>query len=179
MTGGAGAVLHNVWLVKAVMRVTGLTFLVDRLERDAVAKTVFDNFAKFLWRERPAAGERFVMTLGAISRELGVTSRNLSGVEKSFAAACLINQDRGQSANDGDNGDETPGAPPWMDFFVIAEIAFVAFGDLLLRSARCGHGRSVIKERHERVPRRDHDEQERKRNVHEEPAVQPVLHFGL
>src|ERR1700730_2833340 len=39
--------------------------------------------------------------------------------------------------------------------------------------------RSIVKERHERVPRREHQEQERKRNVHEEPAVQPVLHLGL
>jgi len=39
--------------------------------------------------------------------------------------------------------------------------------------------RSIIKERHERVPRREHQEQKRKRDVHKEPAVQPMLHFSL
>src|SRR5450755_2488640 len=66
-----------------------------------------------------------------------------------------------------------------MNFFIIAEVAFVALGDLLLRSARCCHGGSIIKERHERVPRREHQEQERKRHMHEEPAVQPMLNLGL
>ena|ERR1700675_2570927 len=38
---------------------------------------------------------------------------------------------------------------------------------------------SIIKERHERVPCREHDEQKRKRDVDKEPTMQPMLHLSL
>src|SRR5439155_22380706 len=39
--------------------------------------------------------------------------------------------------------------------------------------------RLVIKQRHERVPRRKHEKQKGKRHVHEQPGVQPMMQLCL
>lgn len=180
VTGGAGTILHDVRFVEGVMRVAGLTFLVDGREGDAVSETFLDNLAKLFRRERATCHQRFVMTRRAIIAERRVFGRNGSGAKESFGAALAVQPNSDQAPDDRDEGGPAAGASPGVDLFIITEVTFVAFGDLLLRSARCGHGaRSIIKERHERVPRREHQQEKRNRDMDEEPAVQPMLHFGL
>ena len=47
MASRAGTIFHHVRLVKGVMRVAGLTLLIDRFERDAVLETRFRDLAEF------------------------------------------------------------------------------------------------------------------------------------
>src|SRR5712691_2003774 len=66
-----------------------------------------------------------------------------------------------------------------MQLAIVAEVAFVTLGYLLLRTSGFGHRRLVIKKRHERVPEREHEQEKRNRRVHKEPAVQPMMQFDL
>lgn len=177
MTRRTGAVLHHVGFVECVrppilFKVASLTFSVDRLERDAVMKTFAQHCVESRWRQRATADERLIVALRAIVSEPGMTARNLSGVEKCFATAHLKKHEAGDSADDGEEADPKTRAPPRVLFLVIAEIAFVTFGNLFLRSARRGHARRlVIKQSHEGMPRRKHEQEKRERHVHEQPAV--------
>ena len=120
------------------------------------------------------------MALRAVVGKPGVAARNPSRIKKCFATARLKENDAGDSANNGEEADPKARSPKRMFFLVIAEIAFVAFGNLLLRSARCGHAwRSVIKKRHKRMPPCEYEQQKRKRHVNEQPAVQPMVQFCL
>src|ERR1700693_2425674 len=120
------------------------------------------------------------MTTGAVIAERRVIARNRSGVEKLLVAVDSKKYDTCDSASNGEETDPATGATPGMFLVVITEIAFVALGNLLLGSTRRGHGRrSVIKKGHERVPRRQHQEQKRKRHVHKQPSMQPVVQLGL
>src|ERR1700730_18456199 len=111
------------------------------------------------------------MTLHAIVAERCVITRNLAGVEKLLVAVHLKKNDAREPTDDGDEADPATRATPGMLFVVITEIAFVALGNLFLRSARRGHGRrSIIKQGHERMPRRQHQEQKGKRHVHKKPG---------
>src|SRR5580700_3558363 len=100
MAGRAGAVLHDVWFVEGVMRVTGLTFLVDQIEGDAVLKTLLHDRAELFRCERAAGHQRFVMTGGAVIAELGVFGGKFSGIKKSFTTARLKYPNRDQPAQD-------------------------------------------------------------------------------
>ena len=62
---------------------------------------------------------------------------------------------------------------------VIAEVAFVALGDLLLRASGFGHRRSVVEQRHVSMPEGQHEKQKRNWRVDEKPAVQPMLQLDL
>src|ERR1044071_1434499 len=115
------------------------------------------------------------MALCAIVGKPGVTARNLAGIKKCFASACLKKQDTGDSANNGQEADPRTRSPPWMQSTVVAKITFVAFGNLLLRSAGRSHAKSlVVKQRHKRVPRSEHEQQKGNGHVHKQPAVQPM-----
>ena len=181
MTCRTGAVLHHVGLVECVrppilFKVAGLTFSVDRLERDAVMKTFAQHCVESRWRQRASADEGLVVTLRAIVGKPSMTTRNLSGIKKCFATAHLKEHNTDDSANNGEAADQKTRTPPWVLFLVIAEIGFVALGNLFLRSARRGHGRcSVVKERHEGMPPGKHEKQKRERHVHKQPAVQPMM----
>ena len=116
------------------------------------------------------------MALRAVVGESGVTARNFSGIKKCFVSARLKKQDSSDAANNSEEADPVTRSPPPMLPAVVAEIAFVAFGNLFLRSARRSHGRRlVVEQRHERVPRGEHEQQKRNRHVHKQPAVQPMM----
>jgi len=100
MTRRARAILHDVRLMKVVMRVTGFAFPVDRLEGDPVPETFFDYGAKLFRRERPPGHQRFVVAGRAIVAESRVFRGNFAGAEKVFAAARLINPNRDQPTDD-------------------------------------------------------------------------------
>src|SRR5438552_371512 len=65
-----------------------------------------------------------------------------------------------------------------MQILVVTEIAFVAFGDLLLRASGFGHG-SVTKQSHECVPEREHEQEKRNGRMNEQPGMQPMLQLQL
>ena len=120
------------------------------------------------------------MTTRAVVAERSVIARNFAGVEKLLLAVHLKKNDAGDPADDREEADPVTGATPGMFLIVITEIAFVALGDLFLGSTRRGDGRrSVIKKGHERVPRREHQEQKGKRHVHKQPGMQPMVQFRL
>src|SRR5437773_2481911 len=109
------------------------------------------------------------MALSAVVGKTGVTARNLSRIKKCFATAHLKKQNAGDSANNSEEADPKTRPPPRMLSAVVAEIAFIALGDLLLRSAWRGHGRRlVVEQRHEGMPGREHEQQKRKRHVHKQ-----------
>src|ERR1700682_266130 len=139
MARRARTVLHDVRLVKRVARVTGLALLIDRFEWDSVLETFLHDGAKFLWGERSARHQCFVVTARTIITEAGVFRGNFSRAEKSFTAARLINPNRDHTADDRDGRRQAPRTAPRMHVFVITEISFVALGDLLLRSVRGRH----------------------------------------
>src|ERR1700736_4899693 len=99
MTRRARAILHDVRLMKGVVRVTGFAFLVDRLEGNAVSETFFDNGAKLFRCERSADRQRFVVAARAVVAKACVFGGNFAGAKKIFAAARLINPDRDQSTD--------------------------------------------------------------------------------
>ena len=118
------------------------------------------------------------MALRAVVGKPGVTARNFSGIKKCFASARLKKQDSSDAANNSEKADPVTRSPPPMLPAVVAEIAFVAFGNLFLRSARrshTGYPTLVVEQRHERVPRGEHEQQKRNRHVHKQPAVQPMM----
>src|SRR5690348_8875193 len=120
------------------------------------------------------------MTLCAVVGERCVIARNRTGVEKLLAAVRLKKNDSSNSADDGEEADPVTGAAPEVLLPVITQIAFVALGDLFLRSTRRGHGRrSIVKESYERMPTREHEQQKRKGHMHKQPGVQPVVQSGL
>ena len=84
------------------------------------------------------------MALCAVVGKPGVTARNFSRIKKYFASARLKKHDTGNSADDGEEADPKTRSAPRMQAAVVAEIAFVAFGDLFLRSAGCGHGGRLV-----------------------------------
>ena len=100
VAGRTGAILHHVWLVEGVMRVTGLAFLIDQVEGDAVSETFFHDRAKFLRREWATGHQGLVVTGGTVVTELCMFGGKFSGIKKSFAAARLKNPNRDQSAED-------------------------------------------------------------------------------
>lgn len=105
---------------------------------------------------------------------------NFPGVEKSFPAARLKKDDADDSTDDREKADPRTRTPPRVQPIVITEVAFVALGNLLLRSTRGGHDKgSIIKKSHVGMPRRQHDQQKRNGRVDEEPAMQPMLQFRL
>ncbi len=100
------------------------------------------------------------MTTRAVVAERRVIARNFAGVEKLLVAVHLKKNDAGDPADDREEADPVTRATPGMLLVVITKIAFVALGNLFLCSARRGHGRrSIIKKGHERMPRREHQEQ--------------------
>ena len=120
------------------------------------------------------------MALRAVVSKPGVTARDFSGIEEGLTTTRLKKHDTRNSAHNGEEGDPKSRSPPRMLFAVIAEIGFVALGNLFLRSAWRGHcRRSVVKERHERMPRREHEQQKRNGHVHKQPAMQPMMQFCL
>ena len=84
------------------------------------------------------------MALCAVVGKPGVTARNFSRIKKYFATARLKKHDTGNSADDSEEADPKTRSAPRMQAAVVAEIAFVAFGDLFLRSAGCGHGGRLV-----------------------------------
>ena len=105
---------------------------------------------------------------------------NFPGIEKCLPAVHLKKNDARDPADDREEADPVTRATPGVLLFVITEIAFVALGNLFLCSARRGHGRrSIIKKGHERMPRREHQEQKGERHVHKKPGVQPMVQFRL
>src|SRR5205814_308487 len=124
---------------------------------------VFDDALEF--RERQIASHRCVLVVarGTILLVLRMMTGKFSGAEKFLVRLpaknpFLINEDRREPADDRDEARAKACDSPRMLPFVIAEIAFVALGDLLLGSSRRRHG-SVIKKRHDGVPDREHHEQ--------------------
>lgn len=163
--------------MKRMLSVTRLAFAVDRLERHAVSEPVAQHLFEFRWRQRAAGHEGLVVTLRAIVGNARVRHRNFSRVKKSLAAAHLENDEADDSAYDCDEADQRASAPPRVELVVVPEVALVALGDLFLGSARRGHGASVIKQRDVCMPPGEQDEQERDRDVDEQPAMQPMLQF--
>ena len=84
------------------------------------------------------------MALCAVVGKPGVTARNFSGIKKCFASARLKKQDSSDAANNSEEADPVTRSPPPMVPTVVAEIAFVAFGNLFLRSAGRSHGRRLV-----------------------------------
>ena len=80
----------------------------------------------------------------AVVGKPGMTARNFSGIKKCFASARLKKQDSSDAANNSEEADPVTRSPPAMLPAVVAEIAFVTFGDLFLRSARRSHARRLV-----------------------------------
>ena len=139
MTSRTGFVLHHAGLVKGVLLMAGLTLSVDWIEGHAVTKTVAHDRLEFVGRQRPGRHQAFVMALRAVVRESGMAGRYLADVEKGFASPFLKKPDGEQPGSDGQKANGKTRAPPRMQPIVVAEIAFVALGDLLLGASRLGH----------------------------------------
>lgn len=137
VTGRARPILHHVRLVEAMFLVTDFAFGIDLIGRDPISKTLTQR-----WR-KVSAGDTGFMTLGAIIRELGVAGRDFSGVEESFVPATLEEKDRDQTTEDHDQTDNESHLPPRMQPAIVAEIAFVPLGDLLLRASGFRHRLSI------------------------------------
>jgi len=129
----ARPILNDVRFMKAVLLVAALAFAIDRFDGDAVVKTIADHFGKL------SANGGIIVTFLAIVRELGVGGCDLAGVKKSFLTAARENKNCEQPAEDRDQADNQSCEPPRMKAPVVAEIAFVALGDLLLRARRSRH----------------------------------------
>ena len=120
------------------------------------------------------------MALLAVVSKCGMTARNLSRIEKCFRPTALKKPNARDSGNNREEADPKTRSPKWMLSMVVAEIAFVALGNLFLRSAGRSHGRRlVIKQCHECMPSGEHEQQKRKRHVHEQPGMQPMVQFRL
>lgn len=143
MTRRAGAVLNDVRLVQRVPNVTGLTLLIDRLESNATLEPITQQLFEFCDCKRTARHQRFVVTARTVVAEAGVIGGNCARVEKCFTAAHLKNGDADDPADDGQNADPSARPPPRMQPTVIAEIGFVALGDLLLRASWLCHRRGL------------------------------------
>src|SRR5437764_3217724 len=133
MTDRAGAILDYVGFVKTVLLVAGFAFAIDPFNRDAVAKAVVQHLTKF------SISNGAVVTLCAVVREFGVTSRDFAGVKKTFAPATWEQENREQTAKNRQQADDEPCPTPRMKPAIITEIAFVTLGDLLLRASRFRH----------------------------------------
>ena len=90
------ATLHDVRFMECVLHMTRLAFTIDRLESDAVTKSIAHNHRQF------SSGRSFVVTGGAIVREACVRRGNFPGVEKRFAPVTLKNDDGDEAADDRD-----------------------------------------------------------------------------
>src|ERR1051325_806825 len=121
------------------MFVTSLAFLIDRLERNAPMKPVADDLFESRRRERSAGHQRLIVTLRAVVSEFRVWRGNVAGIEKCLTPVQSKKYDRCDSANDCQHCRQRTGASPWMQILVVAEIAFVTFGDLLLSASGFGH----------------------------------------
>jgi hypothetical protein len=143
MTCRAGAVLNDVRLVQRVLHVTRLTFLIDGRKGDAFAKSIAYHLFEFHECERTARHQGFVVTARTVVAESGMVGGNSTNVEKRFTATHLKNGDANDSADDGQNADQGACPPPRMQPTVIAEIAFVALGDLFLRASWVCHRRGL------------------------------------
>ena len=151
---GAGTIFDHVRFVQVVFLrrperriffVALLAFVIDRTEIEAAVKAVFDDALEFRQREIAPYHRGLVMTLSAILFELRVMAGDFSGAEKLLARPSLknhllINDDGRHAADEGDEAGEEAGHAPGMLPFVIAEIAFVTLGNLLLGSSWRGHG---------------------------------------
>jgi len=84
------------------------------------------------------------MALRAIVSESRVRRGNFPRVEKRFMAALLKNDDGDDTADNRDPACPQPRSPPRMQSAVVAEVAFVALGDLFLRATRRGHGGRLV-----------------------------------
>src|ERR1700694_2475965 len=90
-----------------------------------------------------------VVADGTLRRVLSVVAGNFSRVEKLFADALaknhlLVDENPGETSGESEKAYAEPRHPPRMLPSVIAKIAFVPFGDLLLGPCRRSHdARSV------------------------------------
>ena len=154
MADGARTVFHHVRFVQVVflhgaeggiLLVTLLAFVIDRAEIEPPVEPVFDDAVEFRQGEIARCHRGLVMTLSAVLFKFGVMTRNFSGAEELLARAplknhVLVNEDGRHAAHERDEaGDEARHSPRMLPF-VIAQIAFVALGNLFLRSSRRGHG---------------------------------------
>ena len=119
------------------------------------------------------------MALAAVVRQRSVIGGKRPRVKK-FLGGSFVKKPNGEkSADECHQADDESCPSPCMQFVVIAEIAFVTLGDLLLRASGFGYRRSVIKQRHVSMPEGQHEQKEGNRRVHKEPGVQPVMQFRL
>src|ERR1700674_1803851 len=121
-------------------------------------ESLFPPRLEFGERDFLAEGGALVVADGTLRRVLSVVAGNFSRVEKLFADAFaknhpLVDENPGDTSSEREKADAEPRHPPQMLPPVIAKIAFVPFGDLLLGPCRRSHdARSVIKKCHDRVP---------------------------
>src|SRR5205085_915936 len=168
---GAGAVLDHVRLVRIVFlfllleaRIFLVAFLapqIDRGEIDAAMEPVVHYGLEFCEGDSLAERGALIVADGAVRRVLGVVAGDFSRVEKLLTRALtknhlLIDEDAGDAPGEREKADAEPRHPPRMLPLVIAKIAFVTFGDLLLGPCWRSHdARSVIKKCHGGVPHRE------------------------
>src|ERR1700730_7960510 len=119
------------------------------------------------------------MTIVAVVGQSCVIGGKRARVKKFLRSPFVKKPNRGQTTDEENQTDNEPGAPPGVEFSVIDEITFVALGDLLLRASWVGRWRSVVKQRHKRMPKGQHEKKERDRRVHKKPGVQPVVQLCL
>ena len=150
MARGTRTILHHVRFVEGVhlpaqFKMAGIASFIDELDpvgRDPIAETVAHNLPELLGGQLAAGDERLVMTIVAVVRQRSVIGGKQAWVKKLFRRAFVGKPDRGQAADKENQTNNQSGAAPSVQFSVIAEIAFVALGDLLLRASRAGHGLS-------------------------------------
>src|SRR5207248_9544806 len=134
---------------------------IDRGEIDAAMEPVVHYGLEFGERDFLAKRGALIVTDGALRRVLSVVAGNFSRVEKFFTHALaknhlLVDEDAGDAPGQREKADAETRHSPRMLPFVITEIAFVTFGDLLLGPCRRSHdARSVIKKCHNGVPHRE------------------------
>src|SRR6202035_1117835 len=108
-----------------------------------------------------------------------VRTRKRTGVKKFLRFFFLAVINRNYSDGEERNSEKKARAPPHRARETCLHAIAIARGNVPLRAAFFIHGTSITKERYEGVPHRHEQKQKRKRDVHEKPAVQPVLHAQL
>src|SRR6266699_235280 len=106
-------------------------------------------------------------------------TRERTGVEKLLRLLFLAVVNRNYSAREKHNAEEKARASRNRARKARLHAIAIVLRDFPLRAALFTHGASITKQRDEGVPHRHEQEQKRKRHVHEQPAVQPVLDAHL
>src|SRR5439155_15690604 len=106
-------------------------------------------------------------------------TRERTGVEKLLRLLFLAVVNRNYSAREKHNAEEKARASRNRARKARLHAIAIVLRDFPLRAALFTHGASITKQRDEGVPHRHEQEQKRKRHVHEQPAVEPVLHAQL